>query len=389
MTAPGRRRAAAVAMVAAATVAAGCTSAPAGSVPASAPFPTAPLATTIAAADGTWAALPMGHLSQPLNTFWQLVTTATATGAATSWHNDVEATATATNGGLAVATAGATVMVGVRPSDELTYSPVVVTTDGGASWTSGVLPQGLAPATDALALDGADRAAAVVRTRSADEVVESAGSWTDWRATLTGPSLGSGAGRACRPRALTAVGFVGSTAVVGARCGATDAGALFVLDAGRAVAVGPPVAGATEAVLGLRPAGGGLDALLELAHGPTATVEVAATTDGRHWTTSAPLPLGSARLGSYSSAADGTTAVELIGSGGRPTAWVHRPSAAAWQQLPDPPAATAVVALTGDDAPEALSVASTVLTVWQDPTGADTWSKHQVIDVPIQFGSSD
>ena len=79
-------------------------------------FPT-PLATSVQTAAGTWATIPMGHLGQPLNTFWQLFFQPPG---ATSWSNQVEATATATNGGLVLASAGdRSVIVGVRPSVRL------------------------------------------------------------------------------------------------------------------------------------------------------------------------------------------------------------------------------------------------------------------------------
>ncbi len=86
-----------------------------------------PLATSVQTSAGTWATVPMGNLQQPLNTFWQLFFR--APGAA-SWSNKVEAAATATNGGLVLASAeGRSVIVGIRPSARLTFSHLITTSD--------------------------------------------------------------------------------------------------------------------------------------------------------------------------------------------------------------------------------------------------------------------
>lgn len=386
MTRPRHRRAAAVlcsALLGGTTAACASTGArPDPSV--AAVFPTGPLPTTVGTADGNWATVPMGRLGDPLNTFWQLVNDGT-TG---TWHDDVEATATATNGGLALGSVGRTVVVGVRPFDRLTFSPLVATTDGGSSWTSGLLPAGLAPVTDALAVAGDGRALALVRHRSQDQVLSSAGSWSDWQVAVTARALDTGAGRACRPRQLTAVGFVGATAVVGARCRSAGAAPLFLVAGGRAVPVDAPAPGTTAAVVGLRPAGGGLDALVELAHGSTASLVVADSANGRDWTTSAALPMGRAHLVSFASSEDGAMAVELAEPGGRLAAALQTP-AAGWQPIPAPPVGTATIALTPANTPAALSADSTRLTVWDPTGGAAGWASRQVLHIPIQFGSSD
>ena len=66
-------------------------------------FPT-PLATSIQTAQGTWATVAMGHLDDPDNTFWQLFF---RPAGSIAWSNQVEATATATNGGLVLARSAA------------------------------------------------------------------------------------------------------------------------------------------------------------------------------------------------------------------------------------------------------------------------------------------
>jgi hypothetical protein len=107
-----------------------------------------PLATSIGSSSGTWATLPMGRTNQPLNTFWQLFF---QPAGATSWTDEVGATATATNGGLVLATAvGRPFIAGIRPANLLRFSPLISTTDGGVTWTNGVLPRGLSAHPDSL-----------------------------------------------------------------------------------------------------------------------------------------------------------------------------------------------------------------------------------------------
>ena len=96
--------------------------------PAATPPAAVPLATSMASTVGTWVVLPMGHLHDPENTFWQMLFEPTGS---TTWSNQVEATAVATNGGVVLAaTPGGAVIAGVRPANKLRYSPLVVTTDG-------------------------------------------------------------------------------------------------------------------------------------------------------------------------------------------------------------------------------------------------------------------
>ncbi len=122
---------------------------------AAAPSVPTPLATSVQTATGTWATLPMGRLDQPLNTFWQLLF---RPAGATSWSNQVEATATATNGGLVLSPRGGSLIVGVLPSVDLTFTPLVATADRGRSWSTGLITAGLAARPDALASAGGGRA---------------------------------------------------------------------------------------------------------------------------------------------------------------------------------------------------------------------------------------
>ena len=59
-----------------------------------------------------------------------------------------------------------------------------------------------------------------------------------------------------------------------------------------------------------------------------------------------------------------------------------------WRALPAPPNSTATVAFLPGGTVDALAVKSTILTVWALSPGTTTWAKAQVLDVPVQLGSS-
>jgi len=63
-----------------------------------------------------------------------------------AWSDDVEVTATATNGGLVVAGEGNDVVVGVVPSQNLTFTPLVLSHDSGRTFpVNGLVPGGWIP----------------------------------------------------------------------------------------------------------------------------------------------------------------------------------------------------------------------------------------------------
>ena len=150
----------------------------AGAAPGAPALPT-PMATSVQTSDGTWATIPMGRLDDPLNTFWQLLFRP-AGGA--SWSNQVEATATATNGGLVLASPGdRSLVVGIRPSVGLTFTPLLSTSDAARSWSEGLITAGLAARPAALATDTGGQALALVGAGDDAEVVTNVGGISSWR----------------------------------------------------------------------------------------------------------------------------------------------------------------------------------------------------------------
>ncbi len=73
----------------------------------------------------------MGGSAAQENNFWELFVRPTGTA---PWRLATPA-GVADNGGLEVAgTGGPSLVTGFRPSQDLTFSPLATTADGGASW---------------------------------------------------------------------------------------------------------------------------------------------------------------------------------------------------------------------------------------------------------------
>jgi hypothetical protein len=355
---------------------------------------TTPLATSVNTTEGTWATVPMGDLGQPDNTFWQLFHR--ASGAA-SWTNQVQATAVATNGGLVLApTRGSALVVGVRPYDLLTFSPLLASADGGRSWTNGLLPGGLASAPNALAADSEGRGLAITGKdeTTASQSVLTSDALTAWQPLTSGGALAATpAGQQCEPVGLSAVAFDGADPVIGARCSRSAVVGLFERRAGAWTLSGPRLPASISqdlvAVTALQATTDGLSALLTSSGPAGAAVLVVSTDDaGQTWHVSQTLQLTpSERVSSVGAGASGGFFVLVSGSSGPDRAAVVAAHQAQWQELPTPPPGTATLAFGPGTSVEALTVDTATLTVWTlGSTGG--WRKVQVMTVSIDYGSS-
>ncbi len=373
--------------------------------PAAPALPT-PLATSVEGGGGTWATVPMGDLRQPANTFWQLFF---RRHGARTWSNQVEATATATNGGLVLAPAGHSLLVGVRPSQLLTFTPLISTADAGGSWSTGLISQGLASRPTALAMSPGGGALALVNGRGGPQVLESTGSLSSWRPLVTGKALASNPiDRRCEPGPLTSVGYRPTTArqraagaplaipTVGTSCRRPGVVGIFEELIGTWALVGPtlPRGPGQAQVLDLLSAGDRLVALIGLSGGRNAgsggTSLLAAWAGiGTPWALSAGLPLPKGdRLVSYGATPGGGLFVLVAQPGGENELAVVAPTSHAWRRLPPPPPGTTTVAFGPGSTVDALAAGRTVLTVWDLASDVGTWAKSQVVQVAIQYGSS-
>jgi hypothetical protein len=355
-----------------------------------------PLSTSAPTADGTWATIPMGHLDQPLDTFWQLFFRPSG---ARRWSDQVKATATATNGGLVLAAGRLSLIVGIRPSELLTFTPLIATSDGARSWSDGLVAEGLAARPDALAAGPDGQALALVngRANTGSQVLATAGDLSTWQDLTSQRSLAARPpGLSCGLGPLTAVGYLAGHALVGGSCAHPGVVGMFALRGGAWHLVGPAlppsVAGGRAEVLALAAVKSHAAALIAVIRGHETELLATWSGPGPAWATSAPLPVREdEQVVSFGPAAgdnDGSTFVLLHEPSGRDQLMVATGPRKAWKVLPSPPPGTATVAFGAALGPAAFVVKGAKLTIWSLAPGARTWASGQVIRVPIQYGSS-
>lgn len=346
------------------------------------------MATSVATGAETWAVLPM---SDPA--FWEVFVRSANSA---SWKL-VTPPGVADNGGLVASPSGASSLaVAFRPSQDLVFSPLAATADGGASWSAGPpLEAAVAASPDSFAAYGAKLVALLT-----DGAVETSGdAGATWSViakpgAIAASAAGKGCGGAVR---VTSVSFglatidpAGMNVLAGGTCGASGGGALFSYSPGPGwQRVSLPVAGQLVRLTGamaLVQGKAGLSALWRgtgwYAYAPLAssgTPQPAPT----NWTGAATLPLSSPITASGTLAPGGAW---VLLSGGR-AATIAGPGTQ-WTLLPPVPAKTTLLAAGPDGATDALAASGTTLTVWRLAPRATVWQKVEAIGVPIQVGSS-
>jgi hypothetical protein len=366
------------------------TASPAATARPTPPFPT-PLATSMETADGTWATLPMGHPDDPLNTFWQLFLRPTGQSL---WSNQVEATATATNGGLTMANRGGQqLVVTIRPSVDLRYTPMIATSDAGESWTNGLIDTAIAAAPNALALGPAGGAEAIVDdVHGQSELLSATSGISSWRILATTSALDSEpATRSCSPSRFTAVAYTGPDALVGAACTKPGSDGMFLVQSSRWQVVWPVLPATTKRaraeVLGLDPLPTGVAALLGFSGNSGEELVASWTTSGTMWESSGTLHVPSGESIVSYGPSNGGVFVLLSSSDGAKKLYQADTPGSGWLELPGPPSATETLAYGPGSTVDALAVEDTVLTVYT-LTSANGWAPTQIVHVAIQFGSS-
>jgi hypothetical protein len=385
----------AVALVAAGAGLAACGTGTRGTDTTTDPGPAAPtlpipMATSSTTAAGTWAVIPMGRLDQPANTFWQLLY---LPNGANRWSDQVEATATATNGGLLLAPAGRFLLVGIRPSIYLHFTPLITTSDSGVTWNNGLIDDPVEARPAALAVASPTQALALVGTHAGTHVLSSNHNLSAWETLVTRTQLAStAAGRDCGLGQLTAVAYQVSRPLVAGSCSHSGVAGLFTPDSGqwRLAPLALPAAQRHQRieVLSLQRNTGRTVALLAAvgAHGTQLIAATSTPTAG--WVLSQPLALTlREHVASVVPTAAGTTTVLLDSAGGARRLREVDPNGA-WHTLSIPPAGTATIAAGGAGTLDALSAAGRTLTISSLPPGAARWTPRQVLHVALQYGSS-
>jgi hypothetical protein len=387
MSRPGRRSAAIAVLLSAVIIATGCASAPATPAPATQAAPPSPsLNTSLDTTAGTWAAVVMGGSAAQYNNFWQLFI---RPAGSTRWKL-VTPPGTADNGGLVLAgSSGQALVTGFRPSQDLTYSPLIQTSNAGQAWSSlNPLDAALASVPDALAVNpGSGEMLALLDGVGAEQAAPGSATWS----TLASPATlaATPAGRGCGLQALTAAAFTpAGIPMLAGPCTRPGIAGIFTPANGTWQAAGPAIpaslAGQDIMVNRLTRAAQGVIALLTAGTGPGASLLAAWSTDGRHWTLAPPLPLHGAGLTSASFGPGGTAAVITTANHGQ----IIAAAGSSWLPLPPLPPGTATLAPGPGGAADALAVHGGTLTIWQHVPGGATWTKIQVVNVPIPYGSS-
>jgi hypothetical protein len=368
-------------------LAAGCGTQAASVTGTAPPAVTAPLSTSLVTAQGTWAVAVMGGAAAAANNFWQLFVRPACAG---GWSL-VTPPGVADNGGLVVAGGSTSFTVGVRPSQDLTFSPLATSTDAGENWTPGLLDAHLADTPGAIAVAPSGRTLALLQDGSiqaaATASTAAAGHWS--RLTSRGALAASAPGRECGLVSVQAVSFgPNENPVAAGSCVRPDVAGVFTDDGGTWRSAGLVLPGRDPVqVLGLARGSGGTVALL------AGNGLFAAWWTGTRWTVSDPLGAGQLTAGSVRAAGFGPGGSAWLMLGGGRAETIGGPGAS-WAVLPSVPAGTATLAPPGPGpgsaaaagSYDALAVAGSRLTVWR--LGRAAWTKVQLINVPVQYGSS-
>jgi len=352
-----------------------------------APAVVAPLTTTLGTARATWVIVPMGHLSDPVNTFWQVFVLPKS---GRSWAL-VTPPGVADNGGLvAAATGTGQLVIGFRPSQDLSFSPLAITTDDGKIYQPDLITGGLANLPDALSTaTNGDTAALVNRGAT---VLGRTGGTADWHQLATLTSLAASAsGRACGANRITAVAVTDAETYLGLACNTDGTVGLIQLSGSsfQRVEIALPGALADDKVEVLRLIGSGdrLSALLRLTAAGLTTYAAAWTTPQHPtWTLSPTLSQQGPLISTTGTATGGMAILTRTPASGLALALIQ-PGDSAWAQLPTPPPSTVTVAVSGGRV-DALTVDSSRFTDYTFNRATRAWEQSQVINVTIPYGSS-
>jgi hypothetical protein len=323
----------------------------------------------------------MGHLDDPDNTFWEEFR---LPAGADKWLERTPPDV-ADNGGLVTAPTSTGVVVGFRPSQLLSFSPLATTSDGGATYTPGLVSGGLASVPDALSVASNGRAVALTAT----QVLSSTATLSGWQPVTTVAEIkASPAGKTCAAERVTAVMMTDTDTFVGLACSAPGVVGLLESSGTSFVSadVSLPAADAKSSVEVLRtvPYDQGIGALLAIRNGSTTSYAAAWNSGSTAWTLSPPLP-ATGSLMSTAVAAGGGFAVLTADSAGVLHAADIAHGDNSWTELPTPPAGTATLGVSSSRT-DALVIDSATFTDYRLTSGQ--WVKAQTVQVAIPYGSS-
>jgi hypothetical protein len=352
----------------------------------------APLVSAVSTSTDSWITLPMGDLSDPNNTFWELFHTVPG---ASRWSLATPQ-GVADNGGLVESASAGAALVGVLPSQLLRFSPLAESANGGSSWVPAFLPGALSPVPDALANDAASPVA--IALVNGGRALSGPIGPSSWSPLVTAAAL-SRVSPGCSVLGLDGVTLLPSGApLIATGCRRDGRVGLFTRTtaAWRSVGLtlGGPLREAATTVLRVQSTAETTTVLALASLGGRRALEALWQSGSAPWTVARPLALDSgASVRSTAVNAAGDVAVLLAGAGGTREA-VDVAPAGTWDQLPRLPAKTAGVALPAGALPsggqdiEVFTVAGESLHVFSLTPSGEAWTKFQSSHIPLAYGSS-
>ncbi len=247
--------------------------------PSACPWPPPPITRTAAGPCWSWAGPP------PSTTTSGRCSSAPAGAAAWKLATPL---GVASNGGITVAAEGGPALAAaIRPSQDLSFSPLASSSDNGAKWAqSGLLDARLAGYPDALASAPGGGLIALTRTGN---VERSAHPGAAWARLASAHTVAAAAGRGCRPAQLTSVAYSPSgLPLVAGACASAGQADIVRLAGGHWSRTGPALPAALARrdveVLQMARAGRTVAALLDVGRGPAARLLGAwSNQDGTSW----------------------------------------------------------------------------------------------------------
>ena len=354
----------------------------------------APMVSAVSTSSDSWVALPMGDLSNPSNTFWELFHVA-----AGSSHWSLETPpGVADNGGLIESASAGAALVGFLPSGLLRFSPLAQSADGGSSWVPAFLPGALAPLPDALAYDSASPGGGAIALLGDGRALRGPVGLSSWSPLIAAAALNR-MSPDCSVDGLDGAAFLpGGAPLIATGCRRGGQVGLFTRTSAAwesvGLTLGAPLRGAATTVLRVQ------------STAVATTVLALASWDGRRalvatwrgvsatWTVARPLVLRpGTSVRSTAVNARGDVAVLLGGAGGGREAVDVAPTGT-WDQLPPLPAKTAAVALPTGAIPssrtgiDAFTVDGESLGVFSLTPSGEAWARSQSSQIPLAYGSS-
>jgi hypothetical protein len=342
-----------------------------------------PLAASTASANGAWV---VAHVGAPSGeeSFWELLRQAPH---GTHWKLITPA-GVQDSGGLTLATTPASVVAGFIISNNLRFSPLATSRNEGRVWRPSVLPAGLLPGPDSVAVTSEGTILALLAGSHGEvQRLSIAGSQSS---LVVSAAMLAHSAPGCTLLAITGLTLTPrEQPIVGGPCRQPGAVGIYTYKAGRwrraAPSLPPNVQRDHVQLLRLTRASPAALLALIVTHAPTQQAVIAAWSDdgGTRWSESQPLKLEDGERLFSTGVGPGRQTVVLTESRRGDGLWISGGPSSPWRSLPTPPAGTTTVVLHSDGDIEAFQAEKTTLVAWQLELTHPRWSPGGTIHVPF------